>query len=291
MTGHGMIRRTLLGVPKSVAYVAIIGFFSIPFLWMLLGSFRPDAEIFRYVSPFSVRTLWPETWTLDNYRDIFGLSQRGALYGLDMRRNLLNSVVVSSAVVVGGLVINTLAAYFFSRSRFRYKNALFVLILAVMLVPWQATIVPMYLVADRLNLTNTLLALIVPWLANPFLIFFLRAMFDRVPVDLDEAAMIDGASRLRILRSVLLPSMAAALVTATLLDFQIVWNHFFWPLVAVSSQDLQVVQIAVQSQAAEESVYWGRTFAASVIACAPIVIFVLFQRFYVQGITMEGLKE
>jgi len=295
--GQGRLGLTLPGWPlprlllRGLAYLVILVFFLTPFLWMLGGSLRPDREIFASVSPLSWRTFIPQEWTLDNFLDVLGLSIAGKNFGYRFGLNLLNSAIVSSGVVVGNLICNTLAAYFFSRARFRYKEALFVLVLAIMLVPWQATIVPLFLVVKDLHLQNTYGGLIAPWLTNPFQIFFLRTMFSTVPRELDEAATIDGASRLRILWHVLIPNSVPALITMSLLEFQAIWNQFFWPLVSVSSPDLQVIQVVIQNQTTDSQVYWGRTFAGSVLASLPIVIFLLMQRYYTKGIALSGLKE
>ena len=278
-------------VGRAIAYLLILAFFLTPFVWMVFGSLRPDTEIFASVHPLSWHTFIPEEWTLKNFQDVLGLSADGKTFGYQFGRNLLNSLIVSVAVVLGNLVCNTLAAYFFSRARFPGKEILFLGVLGIMLVPWQATVVPLYLVVKDLHLQNSYWGLIVPWVANPFEIFFLRTMFATIPRDLDDAAIVDGASRLGVLRHVILPNAIPALVTMALLEFQAIWNQFFWPLVAVSSNDLQVIQVAIQSQTTEAQVYWGRTFAGSVLASLPIVVYLVLQRYYTRGISLSGLKE
>lgn len=278
-------------VARGLGYALILVFFVTPFLWMLSSSIRSDNEIFATVMPLSWRTFVPLEPTLKNFADVLGLSADGASLGYRFGRNLLNSTIVSAAVVLGNLICNTLAAYFFSRARFPGKNILFVVVLAIMFVPPQATVVPLYLVVKTLNLQNSYAALILPWIVNPFLIFFLRTMFETIPRELDEAATIDGASRWRVLWSVIIPNSTPALVTMALLELQSVWNQFFWPLIAISDPNLQVIQVAIASQTTETQVFWGRTFAGSVLASLPIVLFLLLQRYYQRGVALSGLKE
>ena len=277
-------------VLRGIAYTLVGIVFLAPFAWQVLASLRPNGEIFASINPLSWRTFIPETWTLENYADIFGLSPLGQSFGLNFGLNLSNSVFVAIVVVAGNLVLNTMAAYFFSRSRFPGKNIIFMAIIAILLVPWQATMVPLFLVVNTLGIENSYGALIFPWLANPLGIFFLRVMFDRVPRELDEAAMIDGASRTKILTTILLPNSIPALITMGLLELQAIWNQFFWPLVAVSDSNLQLIQVALAAQTTEATTYWGRALAGSVITCLPVIIFLLLQKYYTKGVAFSGLK-
>jgi multiple sugar transport system permease protein len=272
-------------------YAAIVIVFAMPFVWMVLGSLRNEKEIFQYIYPLSLQTFVPVEWTFSNFLDVLGLSADGQRFGLDFGRYTLNTLFVSAAVVTCSLIFNTGAAYFFARLDFPYKNAIFVFVIATMLIPWEATIVPLYLVVRMLNMQDSYAALIVPWYASPFIIFALRQFFAEIPKDLDEAAIMDGASLLQILRHVIVPNSVPGLITMGLLEFQFVWNSFFWPLVAVASKDMQVLQVAIQSQTNQTQVYWGRTLAGSVLATLPVVIiFLRLQSYYVKGVVMSGLK-
>ena len=270
------------GIARYLAYAAIFLVFTVPFLWMTLGAFRNEQEIFRYVSPLQVRTFLPVEWTLQNFVEIFGFG-----FG----RFLLNSILISAAVVASSLIFNTLAAYFFARLEFPFKNVLFILVIATMLVPFEATIVPLYLVVRALGLQDSYAGLIVPWYASPFVIFALTQFFREIPRELDEAAIIDGCNRLGILRHVIVPNAVPALVTMALLEFQNIWNLFFWPLIVTSRPELTVIQVAIVTNLSPEQPYWGRTFASSVLASLPvIVLFLSLQRYYIRGTVMSGLK-
>jgi multiple sugar transport system permease protein len=278
-----VVRRTTLGL--------VLVIFLLPFLWMLLGSFRPNAEIISSVQPFGWRTFWPDNWTLANYQDVLGLSETGRTLGFRAGRNLFNSTFVSVMVVGLSLFTSTIAAYVFSRIRFPGREIVFWVFLGTMFIPWQATIVPLYLVVDRLGLANSYAGLIAPWFASPFVVFMMRQFFNSIPRELDEAAICDGAGHLTILFRILLPNALPALVTVGLLELQNIWNEFYWPLVSVSSNDLQVIQVALLQQAGSSTQFWGRLFAMSVLAAVPVVlVFLIFQRFYVRGLVNSGIK-
>lgn len=285
------VRAIGLRLLRWLAYLVISVIFLLPFIWMTLGSVRLEREIFANLYPFGWRTFVPIEWTLQNYRDILGLSAEGQRYGFNFGRNLFNSFLVSAAVVTSSLVFNTMAAYFFARLPFPRKNLLLIYVIATMLVPFQVTIVPLYIVVRSLELQNSYWAMILPWYASPFVIFALIQFFKEIPIELDEAATIDGASYLQTLRRVIVPLAIPGLITMALLEFQFIWNLFFWPLIAVNKGSLQVIQVAISSQTTQTQVFWGRTFAGATLASLPVILlFIALQRYYVQGVAQTGIK-
>lgn len=285
------LRRGTLTVLRVVLYVILALIFLVPFIWMVFGSLRQEKEIFAYLYPLSWHTFFPVDWTLNHYLDVLGLSDEGRRFGLNFGRNLFNSFLVSAAVVVCSLVFNTAGAYFFARLPFPKKNWLLAFVLVTLFVPLEVTMVPLYIVVRQLNLQNSYWAMIVPWFASPFVIFALIQYFRDIPYELDEAAFLDGASYLRILTSILVPLAIPGLVTMALLEFQFIWNLFYWPLIAVQSNELQVLQVAIASQTTQEQTYWGRTFAGCALASVPVIlIFLMLQRYYVRGIASTGIK-
>jgi ABC-type glycerol-3-phosphate transport system permease component len=284
--------RVVFGTLRVLLYVAICAIFLVPFAWMFFGGLRAEREIFRYLTPFSWRTFVPIEWTLDSYLTILGLNQTGRAAGYNFGRNLLNSLIVSTAVVISSLFFNTMGAYFFARLPFPKKNWLLMYVLATFLIPFEVTIVPLYIVVRTLHLDNTMWALIVPWYASPFVIFSLmQFMRWTIPYDLDEAALMDGAGYWTILWRVIVPLSIPGLVTNALLEFQFIWNLFYWPLVAVGDRNIQVLQVVISSTLGQTQQYWGRTFAGSTLATLPVVvIFLLLQRYYIQGVASTGVK-
>jgi ABC-type glycerol-3-phosphate transport system permease component len=276
---------------RGVLYTLISLVFLIPLVWMLLGSLRRETEIFGMLYPFGWHTFFPVEWTLDHYADILGISDAGKRAGLNFGRNLMNSFIVSTGVVVSSLVFNTMGAYFSARLNFPKKNWLLAFVLVTLFVPFEVTMVPLYIVVRYLNLQNSYWAMIVPWFASPFVIFALIQFFRDIPYELDEAALLDGASYFRILRTIIVPLAIPALVTVSLLEFQFIWNLFYWPLIVVQDANIQVLQVVISSQTTQEGTYWGRTFAGSSLASVPvIIIFLAFQRYYVRGVASTGIK-
>ena len=285
------IKRAFFTLLRWIGYLILIIIFITPFVWMIFGSLRLEKEIFANLFPFSWKTFIPIEWTLENYKDILGISDVGKQFGLNFGRNLLNSFFVSAAVVASSLVFNTMAAFFFDRLYFPHKNILLIYVIATMLVPFQVTIVPLYIVVRGLGIQNSYWAMILPWFASPFVIFALIQFFKEIPKELDEAALVDGANYFQILRHVIVPNAVPGLITMALLEFQFIWNLFFWPLIAVNDDKIQVIQIAISSQTTQEQTYWGRTFAGAALASVPvIVLFIIMQRYYIQGVAQTGVK-
>lgn len=257
--------------------------FLIPLLWTLGSSLRPHGEIFNYSYPLTLHTFLPVKWTLDNYRAI--LVDRG--FG----RFVLNSMFVAGTMVVLSWFINSMGAYFFSRSKMKGKEFFYLLVLATMIMPLEATIVPTYSTVSNLGLYDSLWALIIPWVVEPFGIFLLRQFIDKIPKDLDDAAKIDGCSFAQTYRYMILPNIIPAQITLALMKFIWSWGAFIWPLVILESKENMVIQVALATLTTKEITYWGQTFAAVVISIVPVLILFLFlQRYYVEGITMSGIK-
>lgn len=291
----GLVSPTVLKligeVVRYVLYVLLVLIFIVPFLWMFFGSLREESEIFEKLYPFGWNTLFPVKWTLKSYLDIFGISEDGQKFGLQFQRFLFNSFFVSVAVVLSSLVFNTMGAYFFARLEFPYKNLLLLFVIATMLVPFEVTIVPLYIVVSALNMQNSYAGLIFPWYASPFVIFALMQFMQDIPKDLDEAALMDGASYWQILRKIIVPLTTPGIITTALLEFQFIWNLFYWPLIVISNPKFQMIQVAIATQTTQTQTFWGRTFAGSVVASLPVILlFLALQRYYVQGVALTGLK-
>jgi multiple sugar transport system permease protein len=278
-------------VLRVTVYLLIAIVFLLPFIWMFTGSVRREAEIHGEMFPFNWHTIVPIQWTLQSYLDIFGISEEGAKGGLRFQRGLMNSAIIAVAVVASSMLFNTMAAYFFARLSFPGKKWLTAYVLATFLLPFEVTVVPLYLVVSSLGLRNSYWAMIIPFYASPFIVFMLTQFLGGIPKDLDEAAVVDGANYWQILWKVIFPNALPAIATAALIEFQFIWNLFYWPLIATSSLDLQVIQVMIASQTSDRQVYWGRTFAGLVAATLPVLIVFLFgQRFYFRGAVLSGMK-
>jgi ABC-type glycerol-3-phosphate transport system permease component len=288
-----VIRRWLANIGLILTYALIVAVFFSPLAWALGNSFRTSQDIWRNLVPVTWRTFLPSAaeFTVENYLEALGLTTVGRGFGLNMSQALLVSLASSLAVVACSLVFNTCAAYFFARLRFPGKPLIMLLVIATMTIPQQAVIVPLFLVVRDLGLINTFWALVVPWYASPFIVFALTQFFAAVPRELDEAAIIDGANPLQVLWHVVIPNSLPGLISVSLLEFQYVWNEFYWPLVAVSSKELLPVQVAIAMQFSSRDPQWGRIFASTVIASAPVILlFVVLQRYYFESVALSGLK-
>jgi multiple sugar transport system permease protein len=278
-------------VGRSVIYLVIGVLFLGPFIWMFFGSLRKDSEITGTMFPFSWHTFVPVEWTLQNFLDIYGISEAGQKGGLKFQVGLMNSGIIAIAVVSCSLLFNTMAAYFFARLPFPGKKYLTAFVVATFLLPFEVTVVPLYLVVSDLGLRNTYWSMIVPFFASPFIVFMLTQFLGTIPKELDEAALVDGANYWQILWQVVFPNAVPAILTAALIEFQFIWNLFYWPLIATSSLDLQVIQVMIASQTTDRTIYWGRTFAGLVSAVLPVLLLFLFgQRFYFRGAVLSGMK-
>lgn len=248
-----------------------------PLVWMVLLSISTQAEARRFPPGLPAGVHWR------NYAD--ALSQGPFAHWL------LNSAIVSVSCVLGNLVLCSLAGYAFARIRFFGNRVLFVLVLATLMVPFQIVMLPTLIVMRDVHLVDTLGALIAPNLATPFGVFLMRQFFTTVPRELEEAARIDGAGRLRTLVKVLLPLMGPTLATLSALTFLNVWNDFLWPLIAIQTPGNMTVQMGLQNFQGSHLTNWPVLMAGTVMSQVPVlVLFVLAQRFFVRSIASSGFK-
>ncbi len=250
----------------------------VPLLWMASTSLQTLNQT-RHFPPI----LWPGQLQWGNYP----LALRSAPFG----KWFLNTFIVTGTVVASNLLLCSLAAYAFARMRFLGRKAVYFLILATLMVPLQVVLVPTFLIAKQLGLINHLSALIVPNLANVFGIFMLTQFFRTLPIELEEAARIDGASRLTILFKIVIPLSAPALATLAVIQFMWTWNDFLWPLVTLYNENAWTIQLGLQSFQGAHAVDWNLLMAANVMSMIPmLVLFLSAQRYFVRGIATQGLK-
>ena len=250
-----------------------------PFLWMLLGSFRPDHELKR------VPPAWlPEEPTLDNYRTLFTQ--------LDFPTYFFNSAVVAVAITLGNLVFCSMLGYALAKLEFPGKRLIFVLVLGTLMVPGVVTFVPLFVLVSNLGMVNSFPGLIFPFLAGPFGVFLMRQFIQSLPDELIHAARVDGAGEWRIFRSIIVPLCRPALATLGILTFLTSWNNFLWPLVVAQSEDKYTLPVALAIFAiGEHKSDHGLLMAGSVVIIIPVLaVFVMLQRHFVRGIAMTGIK-
>jgi len=280
-----------LGRPKLVTnallYFFVIGagiLFGLPFLWAIGSSLKPITEIFKFPP-----TMWPIEPRWANYADVFTIAP--------FLRFIYNTLYITAFAMLGQILSASAVAYGFSRFRFPGRNMLFFVVLSTMMLPWQVTIVPTFLLFRFLGWINTYFPLILPFFfgGGAFYIFLLRQFFMTIPKDLDEAAKIDGASSVRIFWNILLPLAKPALATVAIFSFIEHWNEFIAPLIFLNSTEKFTVSIglrhftasAFESDEPREAIL----MAASLITALPVLIlFFAAQKYFVQGIVTTGLK-
>ena len=264
--------------------ILIIIIYCAPTFWMISTSFKENSRI------FSKWIQWiPNPFTFENYQFAFQHYPLG--------RWLLNSTVVSVMVVVFTLLIDLPAGYVLARTKFRGSSLFFALCLLSMMIPVQTYLIPLYLLFGQLGLLNTYLGLVLPLLANGFGVFLFRQFITQIPVEMDEAAIIDGASRWMILRRIIFPLCKPAVATMIIFRFMASWNDFTWPLVAASTDMVKTQSVGLALHvfgvvgASMSSPRYALSMAAAFVVTLPtIIVFLLMQRYFVEGISTSGIK-
>lgn len=283
--GRNEMKRQLLTTVKLIVMIGLALVTLLPIVWMVLGSFREHAEIFKYSSELQWRTIFPVNWTLQNYFDIFTDDVK------PFSRFIVNTLLVAVPVTLMSLFINSLAAFAFAKLRFRFKRTIFTLFLSALVIPGEVTLVPSYLLMNDFNWIDSYAALIVPAVVSVFSVFLLVQFFSEIPRDLLEAGRIDGASWFNVYKKIILPASIPAIVTLAILTFLGQWDSYLWPLVVINDQNKQMLQVAIATFSNAQVTEWGRILAADTISSIPILLlFVFLQKYYVQGITMSGVK-
>lgn len=266
----------------AIAVVAVLGaLVLLPIWWMFRSSLMTNAELYAYPPGF-----FPSRWLFGNYRATMDYFPFWSYF-----KNTMTIIVPS---VVGGTVTATMAGYAFARLRFRGKNLIFTLCVGSMLLPTMVTLIPLYIMWTRgLHLANTYWPLIVPQFCGggAFNIFLIRQFVKTIPRELDEAATIDGASHFRILVSIIVPSIKAAMIVVGLLLFIMLWNDLLQQLIYINSQDKFTIALGLSQFKGSLGSDWSKIMCATCMAFVPGVAFYLIgQRYFVEGIVMTGLK-
>ncbi|MEO6201207.1 MAG: carbohydrate ABC transporter permease [Cryobacterium sp.] len=275
ISGAARTRASLIHIVLAAVGIAMV----FPFLWMLITSFKTLPQLLQ--DPLS---FWPAPWTFDNYANAWNAAPFAQAY--------MNSIYITVLAVVGTLLTASMAGYAFARIKFRGSRALFILFLATQMIPKQVTLIPFYLLMSNLGWVDSHLSLIVPaMMVNPFAVFLMRQFVLSLPRELEEAAIVDGAGRLRIFWSVILPNLRPGLGALSIIVALDVWNSFLFPLVLLNSPDLFTVPLLLSSFRGQfGSINYGLVMAASAVATIPMLIaFVIGQRKIISSMAASGL--
>jgi multiple sugar transport system permease protein len=251
----------------------------LPLIWSVITSLETSSEAQRFPP-----VLIPSALHFSNYVDAWNSLPFGHFF--------LNSFLYSAATVAGNLLFCSLAAYAFARLRFIGSNLLFVLLLVTLMVPFQVVLIPTFLIVRNLGLVDSVGGLIVPNLCGVFGIFLLRQFFQSLPVELEEAARIDGASRLGVFFKIVLPLSAPVLATLAIIQFMWSWNDFLWPLIIITTPGHAPLQLGLSMFQGTHVTNWNLLMAGTVMSQIPMLaVFLFAQRWFIQSIAYTGIKQ
>jgi multiple sugar transport system permease protein len=255
---------------------AVIALF--PMYWLFVNALTPITS-----NPPLTPILWP-AWSLDN----FGRLLKGNVYYLNW---MLNSLIIAASVTVWHLFFDSLAGYAFAKRRFPGREIMFWMMLSTLMIPIHVTVIPLFVVTNKLHLIDTLLAVILPGTANAFGIFLMRQYIQTLPSELEDAARIDGASEFGVFRHVILPLSRPALGALAIFTFVRHWNDFLWPLIALTRPQNYTLTVGVANLQGEFATDYGVIFAGAALAALPMIIFFFaFQRQFLEGVRMGAVK-
>ena len=252
-----------------------------PFFAMVSLSLADNSEIFS-----NVGKIFPTNLTLDNYRNVFK--------DIPLSIYFFNSLVVALIATIGQVIFSSLAGYAFARMRFKYRDALFLIILITMLIPPQVNIIPLFFLMREMHLIDTYQALILPALFGGFGIFLMRQYFLGLPKDLEESAKIDGCNLSTTFFKIALPLALPTVATLAIFTFVTTWNSFMWPLIVTNSEGMRTlpVGLAIYKGSFREITLWGELLACSVICSIPVIgVFLLGKKYFISDILQGGVKE
>ncbi|CDP51216.1 hypothetical protein [Devosia sp. DBB001] len=258
--------------------------FVFPIAWAALSSLKSTNDIITGTFPLSWSSFVPLRPTLENYFYLFN--------ELNFQRNLVNTLIAACGQVGIAVVASSLAGYAFARLRFPGQNIVFALLLMTAFIPVEAIIVPLYKIMQWLGLVSTYPALFLPFACNPFGIFLMRQAFRDIPLEMEEAAKMDGAGPFRVFLTIALPNVKPTLATLVLIQFIWSWNAYLWPLVVMQDPNKQIAQVAIANlKSIPNFPMDGPLFAAATAVTIPLVILsIVLQRYYVRGLVTSGMK-
>lgn len=265
-------------VVTNAVLIVLVGVVAVPFVTMVLGSLKPQNEIYST----SIKFL-PSTWYPNNYAKLFGETMYVRWYA--------NTLIVALSRTVLALLLCTLAGFAFAKYEFRFKKPLFVFVIATFTLPFQVVLVPLYKLTQTLGWVNSYWVMILPFAAPAFIIFLARQYIVAIPTELLEAARIDGAGELSIFLRIVLPILKPALAVMSILVFNAGWNEYLWPLIVINDQKLFVLNLALPALRGPYGNEYGTVLAGATLATVPVVaVFVFMQRQFIEGIMAGALK-
>ena len=256
-----------------------------PFLWALSTSFKLPGDVFAYPPRFL-----PEPFTIANFQNV--------ITRIPFPRYLLNSTIVTGTIVILNVIFGTAAAYAFAKLRFPGRDRIFFVLLLTLMVPFQVNLIPLYKMMVELHKVipflgaDTYMGLVAPSAIQVFGIFLMRSFLRSIPDEILESARLDGASEVRVLRSIVFPLALPGMATLAIFTILSSWNDFLWPLIVTNSDQMRTLPVGLALLARRNASDWGTTMAGTIITAAPlIVVFLLMQRRFIEGLTAGAVKD
>ena len=274
LSGSFIVSRTMLYL--FMAGVCVVMLF--PYLWMVTTAIKPLSKAFTWPPQFI-----PKPLALNNIPEAWSRAKFG--------RSLINSTIVASGTTVLAMFLNSLAGFGFAKFRFRGREVIFALVVTTLIIPFQIIMIPLFMTMRSLNLINRYIGLILPRASDAFGIFMVKQYLQTVPNELIDAAHIDGAGDFTIYWRIILPLIKPALAVIAILTFTWRWNDLIWPLIVVTSDKMKTVQLMIATFQGEYFIEWHYIMALCAISLVPMfLVFIFFQKYFVQGMTLSGLK-
>ncbi len=274
-------KRKLVNIVRAVVLTFFLLLVVLPIYWMVITSFKTNPEI---VNAQKI-TYFPETFTLDNYRSLFNM--------LDYGTFLKNSLIITLTTSICIVLLSILSGYGLARFKFKGKAAVLLFFLLTQMIPGILVIIPLYVVFSKAGLVNTYFALFIYYLITnlPFCVITMRSFFERIPYVLEEAAYMDGCSRFKSLRKVILPVMFPGIVAVFVFAFIGAWNELIAGTIFINTPDMWTIPVGLKSLIGKYSVQWGALMAGGVLALLPTaVMFIFVQKYVVEGLTSGAVK-
>ena len=272
------IRRKIAYIPLFIVLCFVAFLMVLPIFWVVASSFKEEPEIIKYPPTFL-----PHSFTWANY---IKANER-----IDLPAYIKNSIIYSVGTTIPSLFVNTLAGYAFARYNFKGKNVIFILFLATMMIPFQVIMVPLFLEVHALGMYNNYWGLIIPKIASAYWIFMMRAAFQPLPKELEEAARIDGLNEFGIYWHIMMPLVKPSLITLIVLNLNGFWNDLLWPLIVTSDTSMRTLANGLAMFVGAHTIEYGAAFAGATISIIPMLVAYLFgQKYFVAGQVNSGLK-
>jgi multiple sugar transport system permease protein len=278
-TGHPYVRRI-----RNAGLMIVLLLFALatlfPIYFMIISSFGDPVE----AGALSY-SLWPGKISLDSYKFFFDYSEYSY-------RWLLNSLIVATSVMVSNVLFATLAGYAFSKIRFRGRSVLFSIMLCAMMIPYQVTQVPLYiLIVNVFQIENTYGALIMPGLVTVFNIFLAKQFMTSIPFEILECAKVEGCNQLQMFTKIVLPLSKTVMAVMAILTFMDSWNTFFWPFLVTNTMDMQTIQVGLKNFRFANTTYFAPMMAGATISALPMfILFFSLQKYFLEGVTVGAVK-